>query len=568
MVEMSTTLSFVGQNNKWNTAEDAAAACEAIKNFKDLRCLKLEANTLGVEAARVMGDALALHPEFERAHWKDLFTGRLKTEIPDALRQLFSGLKRAGAHLKELDLSDNALGPVGVEGMIDFMQSPVCYSLEELRLNNNGLGIKGGTMLAESLMKLVNNAKNNGTPLKLKLFIAGRNRLEKEGAKIYAEFFKAVGTLEHVAMPQNGIFHEGIAALAEAFSVNSNLKHINLNDNTFTPKGAKAMANHLPVMQNLEVINFGDCLIKTAGAKSLAKAIKIHHPKLQELHLDSNEIGIEGGIAIVEAVENKSALTKLMLDCNQFGDEGREAITSLLEDYGRLDALDSLEDDEEPDSEDEEEEEDDEDDDEDYEDEDDEDYEDEDEVEEIEPSDYVSPLKRGQNLLATKCTASEFYDAPSASRLLGLGNTAASVLLTEVEHRSAGDDDTFINGCFDMLMRTASIAATDNTKVCESAQAVCGDLARAAFDRAQQQDLSSIATNALLVHLGLIKCEDKSFKLAWDLRGCLIILAALVCTPAFPKTTKSTLQLFLSKPSPKIDCYNQEKHKLMSALYR
>lgn len=45
-------------------------------------------------------------------------------------RHLFSGLIRAGAKLKELDLSHNALGPVGVEGMVDFMSSPVCYSLE------------------------------------------------------------------------------------------------------------------------------------------------------------------------------------------------------------------------------------------------------------------------------------------------------------------------------------------------------------------------------------------------------------------------------------------------------
>lgn len=155
-------------------------------------------------------------------------------------KHLFSGLIRAGAKLKELDLSHNALGPVGVEGMVDFMSSPVCYSLEvslieaeskwtyipesfllwfrhetsqlpflvvrglfssadwalfsynllfesfmcnqkalcnvchalpfqELRLDNNGLGIKGGTMLAQSLMKLVNNAKDAGTPLKLKV---------------------------------------------------------------------------------------------------------------------------------------------------------------------------------------------------------------------------------------------------------------------------------------------------------------------------------------------------------------------------------------------------------------
>lgn len=62
------------------------------------------------------------------------------------------------------------------------------------------------------------------------VFISGRNRLENEGATKFAEFFKAVGTLEEVAMPQNGIFHVGIAALASAFSTNPNLRKLNLND--------------------------------------------------------------------------------------------------------------------------------------------------------------------------------------------------------------------------------------------------------------------------------------------------------------------------------------------------
>ena len=44
----------------------------------------------------------------------------------------------------ELDLSDNAFGPNGMEGLVDFLKSESCYSLKELRLNNNGLGITGG----------------------------------------------------------------------------------------------------------------------------------------------------------------------------------------------------------------------------------------------------------------------------------------------------------------------------------------------------------------------------------------------------------------------------------------
>jgi Ran GTPase-activating protein 1 len=53
----------------------------------------------------------------------------------------------AQAHLAELDLSDNALGPIGMEGLVQFLKSPVCYSLKTLRLNNNGLGIYGGRVI-------------------------------------------------------------------------------------------------------------------------------------------------------------------------------------------------------------------------------------------------------------------------------------------------------------------------------------------------------------------------------------------------------------------------------------
>ena len=50
----------------------------------------------------------------------------------------------AGAELVELDLSDNAFGPNGMNGLLDFLKSKSCYKLRELRLNNNGLGITGG----------------------------------------------------------------------------------------------------------------------------------------------------------------------------------------------------------------------------------------------------------------------------------------------------------------------------------------------------------------------------------------------------------------------------------------
>lgn len=96
----------------------------------------------------------------------------------------------AGAQLTELDLSDNAFGPIGVEGLAGLLSSPVCYSLQELKLNNNGLGITGGKMLAKALLECHKKSLENGKGLPLKLFIAGRNRLENDGATALSQVFQ------------------------------------------------------------------------------------------------------------------------------------------------------------------------------------------------------------------------------------------------------------------------------------------------------------------------------------------------------------------------------------------
>jgi Ran GTPase-activating protein 1 len=57
----------------------------AINFCENLHFLSLEGNTLGVDAAKGIAKALESHSELKRALWKDMFTGRMKTEIPKAL---------------------------------------------------------------------------------------------------------------------------------------------------------------------------------------------------------------------------------------------------------------------------------------------------------------------------------------------------------------------------------------------------------------------------------------------------------------------------------------------------
>lgn len=318
---------------------------KAINDCKQLYFLDLEGNTLGCEAAKHIGIALKNHPEFTRALWKDLFTGRMKTEIPPALTDLSKGIMLADARLTVLDLSDNALGPNGMSGLVDLIKSPSCFSLQELRLMNCGLGTTGAKMLAKSLTYCYNKSVEAGTPMELRVFAAGRNRLENEGAKALSAIFAEIQTLQEIIIPQNGIYHVGMSALAEALKKNINMQVINFNDNTITAKGAESLAEAFYQIEGLREINLGDCLLKDEGGQILSDVLADCHPDLEYLNMSGNEIGPEVGMAIASAMTHKDALREVILDCNQFGDEGVLEIQQIMEECGKLDLL-SIEDDE------------------------------------------------------------------------------------------------------------------------------------------------------------------------------------------------------------------------------
>lgn len=187
----------------------------------------------------------------------------------------------SGAKLVEINMSDNAFGPIGLEALMEFFQAGCCHSLRELRLHNNGLGPQGAQKLAHSLEQ---GWRKSGQKMALKVFVCGRNRLEYEGCKAVSNTLKLIGTLEEIQMPQNGIRPNAIEFIADACASNPNLRTINMNDNTFRSVGAEWMAKALSKCTNLEYINFGDCLLKSRGSLVLARALVLS-PDIKVCHL-------------------------------------------------------------------------------------------------------------------------------------------------------------------------------------------------------------------------------------------------------------------------------------------
>lgn len=521
-----------------DTEKDAKDIIAAISACPDLYYLTLTGNTLGVAAAEAIAKALESHPELKVARWSDMFTGRMKTEIPPALKALGDGMIAAGARLKVLDLSDNAFGPIGVEGLAKLLQSEVCSELEELRLNNNGLGITGARLLAKAL---------SSRPPKLRVFIAGRNRLENDGATALAQVFEKMGSLEEVAMPQNGIYHVGISALSEAFKQNPQLSCLNLNDNTIGPKGAAAVAEALPRLKNLKAINFGDCLLKSSGARTLAKAFKDNSTLLECLDLSHNEIGRAACKELVDAItilpDSGERLSRVVLAGNSLGNaaskRGMKAqlgtAGELTDDEGESGDEDGDDDDEGTESEEESDAE----------------SQDEENTEDSATEDAqhsVNTTATNNNITLDTSGMDEvmndverFLKEPTLENLERLGSNPADVIEAHIE--STQDTEELLTQYVNATLSVAGLSLNSD-KAGDAAQQLFARTIAAANKRAASWPL----TERLLRGLALIKSEEKA-PLRWHLPGCYASLARAL--PAqFPAALRSTLRFFIGAKLP------------------
>ncbi|XP_051770080.1 ran GTPase-activating protein 1b [Ctenopharyngodon idella] len=536
-------LSYKGRGLKLDNAESVKEMVQEIEQCQGLQSLRLEGNTLGVEAAQAISKALEAKSELEQCHWSDMFTGRLRSEIPPALKSLGNALMTSGARLTQLDLSDNAFGPDGVKGIESLLKSSVCYTLRELRLNNCGMGIGGGMVLASALTECYKQSSAAGSPLKLKVFIAGRNRLENNGATALAKAFKLLGSLEEVHMPQNGINHPGIMALAAAMKHNPNLQVLNLNDNTFTKRGSIAMAEAIRHLQCLKVINFGDCLVRSEGAIAIAGALREGLPFLRELNLSFGEICEAAALVVAKAVRGKADLEKLDLNGNCFGEDGCEALREAMESMNMEELLGSLSDDEgEPDEDD---------------DDDDDDDDDEEEAEvdddEKEKGDIEENGVNGtKDIIEEKekphCSSelTSFLISPTAEKLMSLG--AKRILLIEQV------DVSDASKVSEVFLKISSVYE-DEPEVKQAVFESTDALLRKAFSNSHSQSYSFISS--LMVNLGLLKSEDKKIKKVSVLPGHLLALEHAAAQEFFPADQAVILEAFVSRNGKVLEsCYS------------
>ena len=372
--------SLDGKSLKLDTAEDIESHIKPLVESTDYTEIRLGGNTLGVGASERLAAVIATQKSLEVADLADIFTSRLLSEIPPALKSLLDALLEIPS-VHTVNLSDNAFGLNTQAPLVDFLSRHV--PLRHLILNNNGLGPAAGVLVADALSKLAErkeDARKEGKEVsQLESIVCGRNRLENGSMEAWARAYeKHAAGMKSVKMTQNGIRQEGISHLLKnGLRHASTLEVLDLQDNTFTVMGSTALASVLEGWPSLRELGVGDCLLSARGGEKVAQALAANkNQKIQTLRLQYNEIKADGVKHLAHAAKTAlPSLRRVELNGNIFSEDDenitviRELLEARQEEHGTdddpedswgLDELDELEEedsDEESDNEAEEEEE-------------------------------------------------------------------------------------------------------------------------------------------------------------------------------------------------------------------
>mmetsp|Transcript_14382 Transcript_14382/g.56579 ORF Transcript_14382/g.56579 Transcript_14382/m.56579 type:complete len:356 (+) Transcript_14382:33-1100(+) len=326
-------VSWAGRAQRFDTAEDAAELCAALEAAPGAERVVLSGNTFSVEAAAAVAQRLAGMAELRELDLADMFTTRLKEEVPRALEEVRAAVQ-AHPRLARVDCSDNALGAPGVAALAGLLAATP--SLRTLALNNCGVGTAGAQVLADALAEL-----GAGGVHADRLLLA-RNRLKDDGAQVLAAGLAHVPGLRGLQLNGNSIGAEGAAAVCRALGDKAGLEELDMNDNNFKEAGAAALLEALPGWPGLRALNLGDCMLE-GRVGDLLCGLTSSCTRLEALDLSYDDIGEEEEELLVGLVKAAPGLSSLNVNGNCLRPATVAAIREALAD---ADALGSLSDNE------------------------------------------------------------------------------------------------------------------------------------------------------------------------------------------------------------------------------
>jgi hypothetical protein len=221
------------------TTDCTDALVEALAKTRTLHTVHLEGCRLGDEGVEKLASGL-------EGHVHGLAVLRLKgNKLGNRGVQALEFLFRSSSVLQELDLSDNAIGSKGANGLLESLAVNPSCALKHLDLSQNEIWDLPPTTRVLASLEEVNLDGN---------FLHDGGARVLADALVLAKQHKPVD-LRALYLGWNGIGDDGVSALATAIESNTSLCVLGLAENDITNTGARALLGALAVNTTIREIS-------------------------------------------------------------------------------------------------------------------------------------------------------------------------------------------------------------------------------------------------------------------------------------------------------------------------
>ena len=271
--------------------------------------VRLSTKSFGIDAAKVAARAFAnLAETLKEVDLSDTIAGRPEIEALKAMEIFSEGLM--SAKLTSVDLSDNAFGEKGVRACTKLLQAQT--ELTSIAFLNNGISEQAARAILELL----------ACPEKLTRFHLDKNMTGNDGTVHIAAILAKAKGMKDFKMAGSRFFSEGAIMLAEALAQGNSLERLDLNDNNVNEEGAEALAKVLPKHPNLHFLNLEATALGPDMGGTLLSAVAKGCPKLEVLHVSSNDFEADGAEGVAKAIAQMKNLKVLTIGDNMLGNDG------------------------------------------------------------------------------------------------------------------------------------------------------------------------------------------------------------------------------------------------------
>ena len=278
---------FVGGKRSAVEAEEAKSIASRFKresNGKTVYKIDMSCRSWGNEAIDEIEPFLnEVGPSVAFVNLADIIAGRMTKEGLAVTARLAKAFE--SSNLTEIELSDNAMGPRGLERVESLFSNS---SLQRLYLSNCGLSGESMAMLKSFL-----SADDKRIAKSLKELVLDKNMIGADGAKVVGEFLPDCKKLEYFSYNGCRPIKEGTKFICDGIKGLTNdcqpaLRRIDMEDCTFGSKENEAIGPFAEAMKKcsqLRYLNMKDGDLKQDGLKLLVDAMETANARLTHLYL-------------------------------------------------------------------------------------------------------------------------------------------------------------------------------------------------------------------------------------------------------------------------------------------